>query len=165
MSSLVHHKRTFETPPYDSFLHWVGRRCHPVNAPVTSWHLASFCFRRCWKLGCRFGSRQQSPGVPATGLLKIATFVCMWQCTLHDWHHCARSSWLDRKPNFNSIIFKCTELHCMVYSTVKAHRWICYCLTCLSDFRLLKQCRQFFELKCELMGSLTGCRFFCLMII
>jgi len=30
-------------------------------------------------------------------------------------------------------------------------------------FRLLKQCRQFFELKCELMGSLTGWLFSCLM--
>jgi len=34
---------------------------------------------------------------------------------------------------------------------------------CVVDFRLLKQCRQYFELKCELMGSLTGWQFCCFM--
>jgi len=42
----------------------------------------------------------------------------------------------------------CTYTVC---GSVAEHRHFCLC-----DFRLLKQCRQFFELKCELMGSLTG---------
>jgi len=50
-----------------------------------------------------------------------------------------------------------------MYGSVKAkHAGELWC--CL-DFRLLKQCRQFFELKCELMGSLTGAPLLCCLVI